>query len=208
MLNRQAISVFLEAILPGKIKKVRINSRKDISAIDVGHSAAVESLHQLTTVGEMKVRAYISPGQGTSVGVVYDVEVSTLYADLPILIKPAMEGAIIKQVTRLGKSRCVKLVLHGDGIPAHVKVGHFRHAVQLFVPKLLQCHKCLNIGHVSSVCVRATVCSKCSGLRDAKASTVGVLKGANCQDAHDASSTCPHLKEEQKVLKQMVKDHS
>ncbi|KAH9372537.1 hypothetical protein HPB48_000279 [Haemaphysalis longicornis] len=157
----------------------------------------------------MKVRAYISPGKGASVDVVYDVDVSIQDADLPILIKPATEGANIKQGTRLGKSRCVKLVFQGDCIPAHVKVGHFRHAVRPFVPKPLQCHKCLKIGHVSSVCGRATVCSKCSGSHDAKACTVGVLKCANCQGTHDASSkTCSRLKEEQKILKQMIKDHS
>ncbi|KAH9372642.1 hypothetical protein HPB48_007828 [Haemaphysalis longicornis] len=138
MLNRQAISVSLEAILPGKIKEVRINTRNNILAIDVERSAAVETVRQLTMLGEMKVRAYISPGQGASVGVVYDVDVSIPDADLPILIKPATEGATIKQVTRLGKSRCVKLVFQGDCMPAHVKVGHFRHAVRPFVPKPLQ----------------------------------------------------------------------
>ncbi|KAH9375118.1 hypothetical protein HPB48_020036 [Haemaphysalis longicornis] len=61
--------------------------------------------------------------QGASVGVVYDVDVSIPDADLPILIKPATEGATIKQVTRLGKSRCVKLAFQGDCIPAHVKFG-------------------------------------------------------------------------------------
>ncbi|KAH9370015.1 hypothetical protein HPB48_001892 [Haemaphysalis longicornis] len=114
MLNRQAISVSLEAILPGKIKKVRINTRKNILAIDVEHSSEVEMLHQLTVLGEMKVRAYISAGQGASVGVVYDVDVSIPDADLPILIKPATEGTTIKQVTRLGKSRCVKLVFQAN----------------------------------------------------------------------------------------------
>ncbi|KAH9381859.1 hypothetical protein HPB48_011710 [Haemaphysalis longicornis] len=153
----------------------------------------------------MKVRAYISPGQGASVGVVYDVEVSIPDADLPILIKPATEGATIKQVTRVGKSRCVKLVFQGDCTPAHVKVGPFRHAVRPFGPKPLQCHKCLKIGHVISVCGRAAVCSKCCGPDDAKTCTMGVLKCANCRSAHDASSkTCPRLKEEQ----QTVKDHS
>ncbi|KAH9372038.1 hypothetical protein HPB48_012762 [Haemaphysalis longicornis] len=58
----------------------------------------------------MKVRAYISACQGASVGVAYDVVVSIPDADLPILIKPATEGTTIKQVTRLGISRCLKLV--------------------------------------------------------------------------------------------------
>lgn len=209
MLNRQAISVSLEAILPGKIKEVRINHRKNILAIDVEHRDAVETLHQLTMLGQMKVRAYLSPGQGASVGVIYDVDLTIPDADLPILIKPATGGAIIKQVSRLGKSRCVKLVFQGDCIPAHVKVGHFRHAVRPFVLKPLQCRKCLRIGHFSSVCGRGTVCSKCAGSHDAKDCNEGVLKCASCRGAHDASSkTCPRIIQERKVLQQMVKDHS
>ncbi|KAH9368515.1 hypothetical protein HPB48_007820 [Haemaphysalis longicornis] len=207
MLNRQAISVSLEAILPGIIKEGRINTRNNILAIEVERSAAVETLHQLTVLGEMNVGGYISAGHGASVGVVYDVDASTPDADLLILIKPSSEGTTIKQVTRLGKSRCVKLVFQGECTPAYVKVGHFRHGVGPFVPKPLRCHKCLKIGHASSICGRSTVCSKCSGPHDAKACTVGILKCAKCQGAHYASSkTSRRLKEEQNVLKEMVKD--
>ncbi|KAH9373728.1 hypothetical protein HPB48_018627 [Haemaphysalis longicornis] len=102
MLNRQAMSVSLEDILLGKIKEVRINPRKNILPIDVEHRDAAETLHQLTMLGQMKVRADLSPGQGPSVGVIYDVDVAIPDADLPILIKLATGGAIIQQVCRLG----------------------------------------------------------------------------------------------------------
>ncbi|KAH9374311.1 hypothetical protein HPB48_022503 [Haemaphysalis longicornis] len=139
ILNGQDISVSLEAIPPVKIKEVRVNRRKNIMAIDVEQRDAVETLHQLTMLGQMKVRAYVSPGQGSSAGVIYDVDASIPDADLPILIKPSTDCASIKRVSRLGKSRCVKIVF--QAIPAHLKVGHFRHAVRPFVPKPLQCRK-------------------------------------------------------------------
>lgn len=56
----------------------------------------------------MKVRAYVSPGQGASVGVTYGVDVSIPDADLPILIKRATDGAIISRLVVCEKSRCVK----------------------------------------------------------------------------------------------------
>lgn len=62
MLNRQGIFVPLEAILPGEIK-VRITQRNNILVIDAEHPAAVETFHLLKILGEMKVRAHISPGK-------------------------------------------------------------------------------------------------------------------------------------------------
>ncbi|KAH9378464.1 hypothetical protein HPB48_017068 [Haemaphysalis longicornis] len=132
MVNRQAISVSLEAILPGKIKEVRIKHRKNILGIDVELRDRAEALHQLTMLGQMQVHRYLSPGQGAPVGVINDVDVSIPDADLPIPLKPATGGAIIKHGSRLGKSRCVKLVFQGDTIPTNVKVGYFSHAVRQF----------------------------------------------------------------------------
>ncbi|KAH9374312.1 hypothetical protein HPB48_000013 [Haemaphysalis longicornis] len=76
------------------------------------------------------------PAPGLFRGVIYDVDAPIPDADLPILIKPSTDCASIKRVSRLGKSRCVKIVF--QAIPAHLKVGHFRHAVRPFVPKPLQ----------------------------------------------------------------------
>ncbi|KAH9371395.1 hypothetical protein HPB48_000862 [Haemaphysalis longicornis] len=65
MLNRQAISVFLEAILPGKINEVRINHRKNILAIDIEQRDVDETLPHIQMLGQINVRAYVSAGQST-----------------------------------------------------------------------------------------------------------------------------------------------
>ncbi|KAH9374271.1 hypothetical protein HPB48_005591 [Haemaphysalis longicornis] len=134
MLNRQDISVSLEAILKENIKDIRITSRKNILAINVEHSAAVEALHEQTMLRQMKVLPTYLQARKSSM-------MSTSQFQMPTypfsLITPATEGAAFKQVTRLGKARCVKLVFQGGCIPAHVKVGHFRNAVRPFVLKPL-----------------------------------------------------------------------
>ncbi|KAH9380941.1 hypothetical protein HPB48_008398 [Haemaphysalis longicornis] len=192
MLNKQAVSAFLEAAVPGEVKDVRINPRRNILAIDVEHRSALEVLRKITSLQDIKVRAHDTPYGDTTVGVIYDVDASIPEKDLPILIKPAHEGIIIRRVSRIGTSRCLKIVFKGDSLPAHVK-----------------CHKCMKIGHVAAVCGSATVCPKCAGPHKASDCSEGTLKCANCEGPHDASSKkCPRMKREVAVLKQMVRDHS
>lgn len=209
LLNKQAVSAFLEATVPGQVKDVRINSRRNILAIDVEHRSALEALRKITSLQDIKVRAHDTPYGDTTAGVIYDVDASIPEKDLTILIKPADGGIVIRKVSRIGTSRCVKIVFKGDSLPAHVKVGHFRQPVRPYVPKPLQCHKCLKIGHVAAVCVSATTCPRCAGPHKGSDCSEGTLRCANCQGAHDASSkACPRMKREVAVLKQMVRDHS
>lgn len=208
-LNRQATSVALEALVPGEIKDVRINARKNILAIDVTNRSALDVLSNVKVLDNINVRCYKQDEYVSTAGVVYDVDNSISDADLPILIKPATEGIAILQARRIGKSNCVKLTFKGDSLPSHVKVGHFRQVVRPFVPKPLQCRKCQRIGHVSAVCTNTAVCSRCSGSHSSDACRAENQKCANCQGSHDASSkNCPYVKKEIKVLRQMVRDGS
>ncbi|KAH9372175.1 hypothetical protein HPB48_011704 [Haemaphysalis longicornis] len=123
MLNKQAVSAFLVAAVPGEVKGVRINSRRNILAIDVEHRSALEVLRKITSLQDIKVRAHGTPYRDTMVGVIYDVDASIPEKDLPILIKPAHEGIVIRRVSRIGTSRCLKIVFKGDSLPAHVKAS-------------------------------------------------------------------------------------
>ncbi|KAH9381126.1 hypothetical protein HPB48_010798 [Haemaphysalis longicornis] len=142
MLNRPAISVSVEAILPEKIKEVRITHRKNILVTDFEQRDAVETPQHLTMLGQMKVRAYVSSGQGVSVGVIYYVDVSLPDANLPMLVNRQravqVSSMLVASENHVVLSSCFKVT-----VPTHIKVGHFRHAVRPFVPKPLQCRKCL-----------------------------------------------------------------
>ncbi|KAH9362717.1 hypothetical protein HPB48_001186 [Haemaphysalis longicornis] len=209
ILNRQAISVFLEASLPGEVKEVRINSLNNVLAIDVKRPTSVETLRQFTMLGEIKVHAYIPPDEDTAVGVIYDVDVSIPDDDLPVLIRPATDGSVIKQVSRLGKSRCVKLVFQGDCIPPYVKVGLFRHEVQPFVTRLLQRPECLTASHVSGACGSATVRSKYSRPPFAEDCSARGLKCLDFQNSQDSpSETCSFPTTEPMELQPIVRDTS
>ncbi|XP_037515425.1 uncharacterized protein LOC119391849 [Rhipicephalus sanguineus] len=208
-INRQVISARLEAIVPNEIQDIRLNPRKNILAIDVEHPAALHTLRNVTELGDIRLSAYIPQDSDTTTGVIYDVDVSIPNADLPVLIKPATEATDILQVCRLGNSRCIKVIFRGDCIPSHVKVGHFRHVVRPYIPRPLQCHKCLKLGHVSGVCSNKPTCPRCAEPHKAEACKATLLKCSNCSGNHDASSKdCPVLKKERSILRQMVKDGS
>lgn len=209
LLNRQVLSLLLEKIAPDEIKDVRINSRKNVLAVDVLHRSAIKGLRSITEIDNIKVQSVIPLGGDSAAGVIYDVDVAISNDDLPILIKPISEGTFITKVTRLGSSRCVKVVFEGDSLPSHVKVGHVRHPVRPFVPKPLQCFKCCKIGHVKGVCVNNTVCPRCSESHSEDACSADVFKCPNCSGTHKASSKdCPKMRKEAAILKQMVRDNS
>lgn len=208
-LNRQAVSVTLEALVPGEIKDIRINNRKNVLAIDVRNRSAINALMAVKLLGNINVHYLVPQDYETTAGVVYDIDTSISDSDLPILIKPATDGIALLQARRLGNSSCVKLDFKGDCLPSHVKVGHFRHVVRPFVPKPLQCRRCQRLGHVSAVCRNSTVCPRCSEQHDADTCRATELKCTNCQGSHAASSKdCPRLKKEQKILRKMARDGS
>ncbi|KAH9367410.1 hypothetical protein HPB48_004005 [Haemaphysalis longicornis] len=108
MHNKQAVSAFLEAAVPGEVKD---------------HRSALEVLRKITSLQDIKVRAHDTPYGDTTVGVIYDADASIPEKDLPILIKPAHEGIVIRRVSRIGTSRCLKIVFKGDSLPAQVKAS-------------------------------------------------------------------------------------
>lgn len=209
LLNRQVLSAFLEGIAPNEIKDVRINARKNVLAVDVLHRSALQSLRHVTEIDKVKVRSMIPTGCNSTVGVIYDVDISIPTDDLPILIKPTTEGTLITHIARLGNTRCLKLEFEGDSLPSHVKVGHVRHPVRPYVPKPLQCYKCCKMGHVKGVCRNNLVCPRCAESHSEEACRATVLKCPNCHGNHEASSKdCPRVRNERAVLKRMVRDHS
>lgn len=209
ILNRQALSLYLENIVPNEIKDIRINTRKNILAIDVRNPSALNTLQHVSELGNIKVRSIIPANGDTVTGVIYDIDTEIANEDLPVLIKPVSENNVIVHAGRLGNSRCVRITFKGDCLPSYVKVGHFRHQVRPFIPKPMQCFKCQKIGHVKGVCRNSAVCPRCAEHHSEDDCNATTLKCPNCQGAHSASSKdCPQIKKEIYILRQMVRDNS
>lgn len=204
-LNRQSLSEYFERTAPGQVEEIRINDRKNILTVEVNTQTILETLKTITQLGSIPVRAFPTYGKEATTGVIYDVDIEITDADLAKLLSST---APVLSFHRFGRSRCVKLVFQSETLPTHVKVGYVRHSVRPYVPRLLQCHKCMKLGHVSAVCKGAVTCKRCGGPHGDTNCNVAA-KCPNCSGAHDATSKeCPKIRNEIRILKKMVRDHS
>lgn len=66
----------------------------------------------------------------------------------------------ISQIRRLGTHACVKIIFHGESLPATIKIGLVRHQVRPLVPRPLECGNCLKIGQFNVETVVPTTKAK------------------------------------------------
>lgn len=205
-INRQTLTLLLERLVPGQVKEVRINARRNILSVDVSSRATLDKLKTVSVLGNIRVRSFFAHGLNTTAGVISDVDIQIKDMDLVQLLSSSVR---ITDIHRFGKSRCVKLVFEGTTLPSHVKVGFVRHPVRPYVPRPVQCRKCQKIGHVSAACTSTKTCPRCGGVHDGPTCTIESPVCANCKGPHEATSReCPKVKTEMKILKKMVRDHS
>ncbi|KAH7981360.1 hypothetical protein HPB49_023343 [Dermacentor silvarum] len=123
--------------------------------------AALEKLKTMR-IGHIEVRSFIVHGGRSRAGLIYDV-IDISDHELQRLLSSTVK---VLDFHHFGRSTSVKLLFEGDTLPDHVKVGYGRHPVRPYVPRPMQCHKCLKIGHASAVCTGQTACLRCAGSHD------------------------------------------
>lgn len=186
-----------------------MNLRKDVLAIDVAHDTVLSTLSKLTEPGGMNVHSYVDLDSGSTTGVMYNMDLSISRADLPILVKPAVDGIAITNMSRLSTSRCMEIIFKGKSLSLHIKVGHIRHTVRPFIPRPLQCCNWMRMGHLSAVCENTRVCLRCAVSQAVDFWAASVPKCTSCLGSHDApSKDCPKMKKEKVILKVMAGDYS
>lgn len=205
-ISRSQLSKFLEALAPGEIKEARVNTRKNVVAVDACGQTAVSNLLSTSALCGVPVRSYLPRGKDTIVGVIQDVDVDIPDKDLVTLVSST---TVVSEVRRFGTSQSVKIVFRGDCLPATVKVGLVRHPVRPYVPRPLQCRNCMKIGHVAGACPSHDSCGHCGSDHKSSECTSRSPQCVNCHGEHDASSKdCPRLRKELKICQRMARDNS
>ncbi|KAG0430280.1 hypothetical protein HPB47_022841, partial [Ixodes persulcatus] len=72
--NKGKISALLSGVVPGKLKEIRFNSRRNIVAVDVLSEDALPDLLGVNDVCGTKVSAHIPSGVDITMGVVRDID--------------------------------------------------------------------------------------------------------------------------------------
>ncbi|XP_049528913.1 uncharacterized protein LOC125947712 [Dermacentor silvarum] len=204
-ISKQKLHDFFFKLAPGLIQEVRVNPRKNIIAVDTTDEKTVQTLLGLSQLCGVNTRAYIPQGADVTAGVISDVDLELQDDVLKSMIVCTPPCKIIS-VRRLGSSKCVKLLFDCAKLPSHIKAGLVRYPVRPFVPRPLQCRKCLKLGHVQGFCTSAVVCAKCGQNHDANSCDSPTSRCPNCNGEHLATDKeCPTLKKKLKFLKKKAK---
>lgn len=182
-----------------------MNPRKNIIAVDTTDEKTVKTLLGLSQLCGVNTRAYIPQGADVTAGVISDVDLELQDDVLKSMIVCTPPCKIIS-ARRLGSSKCVKILFDCAKLPSHIKAGLVRYPVRPFVPRPLQCRKCLKLGHVQGFCTSAVVCARCGQNHDVNSCDSPTSRCPNCTGEHLATDKeCPTLKKKLNVLKEKAK---
>lgn len=93
-----------DTLVPNAVKDIKVNARNMLS-LDVANTAAFETLHVFFDLDGVQVHFHIPLSKKITYGVICDIDETISYSDLPILIQPATDGAVIAEVSRTVKPR-------------------------------------------------------------------------------------------------------
>lgn len=73
--------MLLENLVPGELKKVRLNTLRNVIAVDAMNVLAMEALSKVATFGGMSARLYVPRRTSRTVGVIsgVDIDISEEY---------------------------------------------------------------------------------------------------------------------------------
>lgn len=197
--NSLKLSEALDSLSPSCILQIRVNTRRNIIAVDCRNSETSRALLRLTSLCGVPIRAFEPRQKTSSVGTVRGVDESISDTALLTCMKSTFP---IRSVRRLGTSRTIRVEFASPTLPQHVFVGLVRHAVELHIPNSVQCFRCGGFGHVKASCVRAIVCLRCGKSHATDTCTATELSCVNCGKSHEATSKlCSRWQQERSVCR-------
>lgn len=106
-------------------------------------------------------------------------------------------------------SNSFRLTFEGSALPNYIEIDKARLPVRLFVPKVMNCEKCKQLGHTSAYCCNKVRCIKCGEEHEDNSCTQVATKCLYCdEDALHNLSDCPTYKLRQEKLKLSLKQRS
>lgn len=198
-INPLRLSSFLENEAPSCILEVRVNSRKNLLAVETRNGFTTRLLLKLTSLCGVAVRAYEPRGMQISVGTIHflDTELSD-----EALFESVKSAVPIRALRRLGTSQTVRIDFDSPCLPQHVYVGLVRHAVDAYISSPVQCRRCGVFGHVLAACHHPASCLRCG--KSHLQSECGTAQPVcvNCGKDHEATSPqCSKWQEERSVCR-------
>lgn len=106
-------------------------------------------------------------------------------------------------------SNSFRLTFEGSALPKYIEIDKARLPVRLFVPKVMNCEKCKQLGHTTAYCCNKVRCIKCGQEHEDSSCIQVATKCLYCnEEALHKLSDCPTYKQRQEKLKLSLKQRS
>ncbi|KAH7958801.1 hypothetical protein HPB49_005176 [Dermacentor silvarum] len=196
--TKDAIAAQLSKV-PGA-KRVRINLRGNVVAVDCEPSADSSPLLAVSTICGVEVKAKAANNKNVCTGVVFGVDPTF---DCDTLAQNIESSAPIVACARSGRNLVVKFA--GSTAPSEVALFKQQRPVRPRRPRPLQCTNCGRYGHVAPTCTGQSRCLRCGGSHSMAECTAPHPKCINCNGRHIATEPrCPRWQQERKVAEIMA----
>lgn len=132
------------------------------------------SANKLLTASSLKEKnyhAYIPVFYTHKKGVIKQVDIDLSEAELREIIKPKLgynfEVTHVKRITRkndkneIVPTTSIIVTFRGQILPSNVIIEKLVYNVEQYIPRVVQCLKCLRYGHISTQCRSKERCKKC-----------------------------------------------
>lgn len=121
---------------------------------------------------------------------------------------------IEENVAKYVPTGTIQVTFRAQSLPTHISIYYVRCEVEKYVPKVLQCRKCLRFGHTEKSCKGQIRCSNCAENHpdDQCDKTQSEPKCVHCSGPHSSrvnfrANICPELEKQKSINNLMVNEN-
>ncbi|KAG0445636.1 hypothetical protein HPB47_013278 [Ixodes persulcatus] len=179
--NKLKIARALMLATGGKALATRVNTRRNIAAVDLDCPEAAEKMLMVRVLQNIAVNTYLSRPPAQSRGIVRP----RFEAEKSEVVEGISSVTPIQRAEVFARGHTVKLHFNGPR-PPHVDLWGLRLPVTAAYPRPLQCGACGRLGHTRRACRERNRCPYCCGGHPGNACRSDTARCPNCGGGHDA----------------------
>lgn len=198
LMDALKVSQELQALVPDGIRKVRLNLRLNLLAVDTNDIESTGKLLSLKKLCGVPVQVREPHGSYGSVGVLHGIPPGVTESQLKEFIRSKAPVVSVRIPKPPGPA---VVTFASPELPHHVLVGLVEHKVHQHVDRPPRCHRCGRIGHVDVACTNPPTCRRC-GRSHGRSVCLAPQSCVNCGQNHDScSNACPKWREAIRIAK-------
>ena len=101
-----------------------------------------------------------------------------------------------------------RVTFAGSALPSHVSIHRVRLPVRLYVPRVMNCLNCKQLGHTAAYCCNKARCGKCGESHAEDSCSVNAEKCIHCGENLHELSTCAVYMQRRDKIKRSLKERS